>query len=793
MEKYLEEIADALAGKYVVTEDPNGKSLVVTPVNGTAKAKNITYENNKFSIDGKSYNSVDELISSFGKIEESIVQDSFKEKGIEVAPGDKGNITNSGLVEAKIPSMNDITEEIESCINIEELFKVLREYNSILNVEFNKVDEENFDIDISYLPSDAKYDEDFEEYLTTVSYTIDDVSDYIDSLDELSDLEYEIISERKENDLTEDINKESGYEALVKVVKYQPERAQDTNDLRDFIYDLGGLALPELKQECPEDFSDEEVNALYNYIDTFRDEDFNQLWKDVHEHNIEENKSLNEEVELEDVLELLLPDENSGVETEVIGEPTEIEVQVVEEGTNDQAMTELAKYLISAGISVKYLHHNLVGGNWFSNHERLGDYYNYINQFEDEVVEQAIMLGCQEPSVEEAIQTYPTLKVQPRDKQETFSQLKIIFDTIVSMVEGAKGGLPADVASKFEEYQNYLRKEADYKVVRDLQENYVLVSNKDIKKKLMLESKLDEVKKDAEAECLKRGCDTYVYQLGEDVFFAEEKPTDTRLINKGILTLGKYRIGVSEGKPVATWFEESKSSSSNKKSLKDLAESLQDDKTFEDPHESEAEKDIVSKANYNKKNANQEIGRTLNDIPHEDFTGGENPEENEKAANYNKKNANGEIGNIVDDKPVSGSFEGSATKEIISKASYNKKEANQELNRNVNKVPGRGDKVTEGKEPEVEEDNDQISLAAYKSKYKKEIDDCYECTYGKDIDKDLYDSLAEFMYSQSITGEVNTRKDYKSMNDKIKETEIAGHKIEIVDNAPDGHEDNQPK
>ena len=70
-------------------------------------------------------------------------------------------------------------------------------------------------------------------------------------------------------------------------------------------------------------------------------------------------------------------------------------------------------------------------------------------------------------------------------------------------------------------------KEADYKVVRDLQENYVLVSNKDIKKRLVLESKLDEVKKDAEQECIKRGCDTYVYQLGEDIFFAEEKPTDT--------------------------------------------------------------------------------------------------------------------------------------------------------------------------------------------------------------------------------------------------------------------------
>ena len=792
MEKYLEEIADALAGKYVVTEDPNGKSLVVTPVNGTAETKNITYENNKFSVNGKSYDSIDELINSFGKIEESIVQDSFKEKGIEVAPGNKGNITNSGLSEAKDPPMSEIAEKIENCTNIEEVFKILKEWGSALNVEFNKVDEDNFDIDISYLPSDAKYDDSFEEYLTTVSYTLDDVSDYIDSLDDLSDLEYEIISEEKECNLTEDTKNFNGFTILLKYARFRSDELQDMNDLWDLTDEIGGESIEDIMNGGPDDLTEEEAQILYDYVGTMSDEDRNRIWDEVHGFDLGESKELKEDVELEDVLELLLPDSNEGVTTEEPVEPVEIEVEV-QDVPGNQSLLELAKYLISAGISIKYLHHNLVGGNWFSNHERLGDYYNYINQFEDEVIEQAIMLGSQEPSVEEALQAYPALNVQPRDKQETFSQLKIIFDTIVSMVEGSKDGLPADVISKFEEYQNYLRKEADYKVVRDLQENYVLVSNKDIKKRLVLESKLDEVKKDAEQECIKRGCDTYVYQLGEDIFFAEEKPTDTRLINKGILTLGKYRIGVSEGKPVDTWFEESKSASSNKKSLKDLAESLQDDKTFEDPHESEAEKDIVSKANYNKKNANQEIGRTLNDIPHEEFNGGENPEENEKAANYNKKNANQEIGNTVDDKPVSGSFEGTATREIISKATYNKKDANQELNRNVTKVPGRGDKVTEGKEPEVEEDNDQISLAAYKSKYKKEIDDCYKCTYGEDIDKDLYNSLAEFMYSQSITGEVNTRKDYKSMNDKIKETEIAGHKIEIIDNAPDGHEENQPK
>lgn len=86
-----------------------------------------------------------------------------------------------------------------------------------------------------------------------------------------------------------------------------------------------------------------------------------------------------------------------------------------------------------------------------------------------------------------------------------------------------------------------------------------------------------------------------------------------------------------------------------------------------------------------------------------------------------------------------------------------------------------------------------MSLEAYKTKHKDEIDLCYKNTYGEQKIKELYDSLAEFMYSTSLTGGINNKKGYKTMNDKINETEIAGHKNKIIDNAPDGHEENQPK
>lgn len=680
MEEYLEEIADALAGKYVVTETSDGKALEITPVNGTAKSKNITYENGEFSYDGKTFNSVDGLISSFEKVEESVVNNSFKENGIEVAAGNKGNITNSGLHE---------------------------------------------DTNIG------------------------------------------------------------GYSTFLKFARYHVDELQDTDDLYYLIDRVGGMEIEDIIDEGPEDFTEQEAQKLYDYIGTIPQEDINRVWDEVHGYDLGESKEkLEEDVTMEDVLELLLPNESEVQPEEIV----EVEVETPDVEPTNEALADLARYLISAEASIKSLHHNLTGGEWFSNHNKLGDYAYYIGSIQDDVIEQLLMVGGVEPSVAEAIQKYPTLEIQPRNKQESFSQLKVIFDTIVSMIDMAKAGLPDDVISKLEEYQNYLRKESDYKIVRNLQEQYILVSNKDIKRKLVTEAKIDEVKKDAEEECLKRGCDTYVYQLGEDIFFAEEKPTDTRLINKGILTLGKYRFGISEGKPVANWFEESKSNSNNKKSLKELAESLQDDKTFQDPHESEAEKEIVSKANYDKKNANQEIGKDLKDIPHEEFKGGKNPEENNKAANFNKTNANSEINNTVNEKPVKGSFEGTATREIISKATYNHNELN------VKGTPqGKDVKVVESKEVEVEEDKDEISLATYKKLHKDEIDLCYKNTYGEEVDKDLYDSLAEYMYSTSITGNVNNKKDYKSMNDKIKETEIAGNKINIIDNALDGHEDNQPK
>lgn len=53
----------------------------------------------------------------------------------------------------------------------------------------------------------------------------------------------------------------------------------------------------------------------------------------------------------------------------------------------------LCAYLKVVYNNLFSLHHNLVGGNWYSDHERLGGYYAAIGEILDELVERGCPLG----------------------------------------------------------------------------------------------------------------------------------------------------------------------------------------------------------------------------------------------------------------------------------------------------------------------------------------------------------------------------------------------------------------
>lgn len=83
--------------------------------------------------------------------------------------------------------------------------------------------------------------------------------------------------------------------------------------------------------------------------------------------------------------------------------------------------------------------------------------------------------------------------------------------------------------------------------------------------------------------------------------------------------------------------------------------------------------------------------------------------------------------------------------------------------------------VEESKEiiEEIGEDYEKISFEDYKKRNKEFIELCYANTWGEgEIDKDLYEELANSMYTDSITGNINTKEEYKSLNDRIEEADI---------------------
>lgn len=131
---------------------------------------------------------------------------------------------------------------------------------------------------------------------------------------------------------------------------------------------------------------------------------------------------------------------------------------------NDGPLFQLAMQAMVDYHNIAVLHHNIVGGAWYGNHEQLDEYYGYIGDFVDDLIEQNIELGGREPSIAESVSVCGCINVVRRNKNETFNVCRGIFNNLVTMIEECKDRVPSDVISKLEEYQNYFRKEAEYKI-----------------------------------------------------------------------------------------------------------------------------------------------------------------------------------------------------------------------------------------------------------------------------------------------------------------------------------------
>lgn len=117
--------------------------------------------------------------------------------------------------------------------------------------------------------------------------------------------------------------------------------------------------------------------------------------------------------------------------------------------------------------NIQVLHRNLVGSNWNSNHERLQEYYEKVQECLDSMTEILMSLGYTEPTLKESLEYVEELEIINRSAEESFRVVQEYFQNIIAEMNRLDN-IPDDVVSKMEEYQEYFRLEANYKLTQEL-------------------------------------------------------------------------------------------------------------------------------------------------------------------------------------------------------------------------------------------------------------------------------------------------------------------------------------
>lgn len=141
--------------------------------------------------------------------------------------------------------------------------------------------------------------------------------------------------------------------------------------------------------------------------------------------------------------------------------------------SNDAVAIELMSTLKVEADNIRILHRHLVGANWFGDHEKLAEYYEKIDSFEDAVVEMFIAKSIKEPTIKEAIEGHDILEVKDYSNDEAFTQCRNIFIHLRALIENVKNvcELEKDLVSKLEEFQYWLYLESEYKLAQRLNQN----------------------------------------------------------------------------------------------------------------------------------------------------------------------------------------------------------------------------------------------------------------------------------------------------------------------------------
>lgn len=131
---------------------------------------------------------------------------------------------------------------------------------------------------------------------------------------------------------------------------------------------------------------------------------------------------------------------------------------------------ELLMMLKIYANNIQVLHRHIVGQNWSSNHERLQAYYEKVQECLDDLTELFMSVEYSEPSLNESLDYVPEIEIKNRTATDSFKLVQTYFRNLLAEMNRLKSKLPSDVVSKMEEYQEWFRLEADYKLKQELDE-----------------------------------------------------------------------------------------------------------------------------------------------------------------------------------------------------------------------------------------------------------------------------------------------------------------------------------
>lgn len=143
-----------------------------------------------------------------------------------------------------------------------------------------------------------------------------------------------------------------------------------------------------------------------------------------------------------------------------------------EEGKMEPCSKLIANLKVTSA-NIKTLHRNLVGGNWFADHEKLSEYYQKIDEMEDSVIESLLGLGYHDVPISLASQWYPIIEAIDREMKESLLLVQKWFTDLLHDFQEVKENtdLPDGVTSEFDDFEYYLFIETEYKITRWLNSN----------------------------------------------------------------------------------------------------------------------------------------------------------------------------------------------------------------------------------------------------------------------------------------------------------------------------------